>query len=201
MRKWFSLLVLFALSGFGQEAVVTAKVLLSDGSQLVGAPQVPSLALDTILGRQVIPLEQVAALDFTPDGVRVTFANKDVLSGKPEGTAFALKTIFKDVRLAYPHIKAIHLSCRRGAAGQGMREPGLLLHAALNADNEDLSVFGASMEAKNVQIISSPQGGSAMLLGDATARVAFFCFQAANVVFGVEAFQCVDGFFQCENII
>ena len=48
---------------------------------------------------------------------------------------------------------------------------GVLLHALLDSDTEDLGMFNAHMEAKNVRIIEGPSGGNAMLLGDETATV------------------------------
>ena len=181
MRRQLPLIVLLSVTGasccFGQAAAaagehvaVNAKVSLHDGSQLLGTPHVPALVLTTSFGRPQIPLAQIAALDFGADGVRVKFHNRDVLSGKLESDVFELKTVFKDVRLPYAQIKAVQFSRQRGAVTGFVNEPGLLLHALLDADDEDLSRFDARMETRNVQIIEGPDG-NAMLLDSEDAQV------------------------------
>ena len=179
MKKQFSWLALLAIMSasccLGQtpkteEAVaVSAKVTLADGSQLLGTPRVSSLALVTGFGKQEIPLAQIATLEFVKDGVKVGFSNKDVLSGKLEDTSFEIKTVFKEVRFGWAQIKSIQFSKQRDAA-KNADEQGLLLHALLDVDNEDLSRFGASLEARNVLIVEG-KNGNGMLLDSPDAKV------------------------------
>ena len=150
-------------------APVNAKVSLSDGSQLQGVPRLTALTLITAFGKQEIPVAHISAIEFTKEGVQVRFANRDVLSGKLEGTALVLKTIFSDVRLDYSQIKAIQFS-KQGGGKLGMNEKGLLLHAVLDSANEDLGVFDARLEARNVRIIEGPDG-NAMLLDTPQAQI------------------------------
>ncbi|MCL1920057.1 MAG: hypothetical protein FWG50_03105 [Kiritimatiellaeota bacterium] len=148
---------------------VNAKVTLADGSLLQGALRSPSLALATGFGMAEIPFAQIAALDFGKGGVTVKFRNRDVLSGKPEGAALELRTVFKDVRLDYAHVKAVQvLSDGNGARGA---EAGLLLHAALDAEDEDLTPYGAHMQAKSARVTEGPDGNGALLLDSPAAAV------------------------------
>ena len=152
------------------EDIVTTnvKVTLSDGSQLRGTLQQYSLALITAFGKQEIPFALIAALDFTKDEVKVKFRNQDVLTGKFEGDSVALQTVFNSVRLSFSQIKGIQV-----LNGQGVtrgNEQGLLLHALLNSDNEDLGVFNAHMTAQNARVIEGPSG-NALLLDSPKAKI------------------------------
>jgi len=152
-----------------EEAAVSAKVSLADGSQLLGTLNAP-LVVVTSFGKKEIPLAQISALDFAKDGVKVRFHNKDVLSGTLEDTAFAFKTVFNDVRLDYSQIKSVKFS---GMGAQDMNTEGLLLHVQFDSDSEDLSRFDARMDARNARIVEGPDGnGKAMLLDSEDATVA-----------------------------
>jgi len=146
-----------------------AKVILLDGSQLIGTLNAPSLVVVTSFGRTEIPLAQISALDFAKDSVKVRFHNKDVLSGTLEDTAFAFKTVFNDVRLDYSQIKSVQFS---GTGARDMNTEGLLLHVQFDSDTEDLSRFDARMDARNARIVEGPDGnGNAMLLDSEEATV------------------------------
>ena len=147
---------------------VKAKVALSDGSLLLGTLCAPSLALTTEFGALEIPPSKVSALDFVKDGVRVTFHNKDVLSGGLGGAALELDTVLGNMKLAYPNIKSVQFF---NAGVPGMDQAGLLLHVLFDSENEDLGRFGAKMEAKDVRIIEG-RCGNAMLLDSRGAKVA-----------------------------
>ena len=163
-----------AIGCFGQApkaeeyAAVSAKVSLADGSQLVGVPRFTTLPLVTAFGKQDIPLAHISTLDVTPGGVTVKFANRDVLSGKLEHTGFMLKTIFSDVRLEFAQVKTIQFS-KQGGGKPGMNEPGLLLHARLDAETEDLGAFDARMNTTNVRVVEG-RDGHALLFEAPDAR-------------------------------
>jgi len=175
MKRLLAMVAMLAACCFGQapkaeyDAAVNVKVSLVDGSQLQGTLQTSSLALVTGFGKKEIPLAQIVSLDFAKDGVKVKFHNKDVLSGTLEGSTFTLRTIFSDVRLNSSQVKSIQF-LGGGNTPQG-NEPGLLLHALLDSDNENLGAFNAYMEAKNVQIIEGPAGNHAILLGSEEAQI------------------------------
>ena len=138
-------------------ATANVKVSLSDGSQLQGTLRASSLALGTAFGKQEIPFAQIAALDFAQDGVKVMFRNKDVLSGKFEGTTFDLQTVFDDVRLEPSQIKSITFSRQRDLS-LSANEPGLLLHAPLDTEEPELDLFGARMDTQKVRTTEGPSG-------------------------------------------
>ena len=173
---WFSVSLCAAVAlcappqAEAEYAAINAKVSLADGSQLQGVPRLASLSLVTAFGKQDIPLALVAALDFTKEGAKVRFRNRDVLSGKLENASLEIKTIFNDVRLDFAQIKSVQFSAQRGG-GRVMNEPGLLLHALLDSDSEDLGIFDARLEARNVRIIEGRDGSNAMLLDTEAAKV------------------------------
>ena len=178
MKKRLAMVALLAVARtcFGQavpteaEMAVKAKVTLTDGSVLLGVPRGASLALVTAFGRQEIPLEKVASLEFVKDGVKVGFHNRDVLTGKLEGAALDIQTAFDDsVRLEYALVKAVAFSRQRNIA-RNANEPGLLLYAPMDTDQQNLDLFGARMEAVNTRIVEGP-AGNAMLLDKADAKV------------------------------
>ena len=152
------------------DGAVHAKVNLTDGSQLQGTLRNPALALVTSFGKTEIPLAQIASLEFTKDGATVKFRNRDVLTGTLEGTTFELRTIFNDVRLDRANVKSIQFLGGGKNTPRGT-EPGLLLHALLDSDSENLGMFNAYMEATNVRIIEGPAGNNAMLLETEDAKV------------------------------
>ena len=178
MKKCFSLMMLLAITAccFGQapkaedDVAVSVKVSLADGSQLQGTLHTSSLALVTGFGKREIPLAQIATLDFAKDGVKVNFRNRDVLSGKLEGSAFVLRTIFNDVKLDSSQVKSIQF-LGGGNAPRGGKEPGLLLHAQLDSTSENLGAFNAYMEATNAQTIEGPSGNNALLLDSKDAQI------------------------------
>jgi len=176
MKRLLAMVTVLAVCCLGQatkaenDVAVNVKVSLADGSQLQGTLHTSSLALVTGFGKKEIPLAQIASLDFAKDGVKVNFRNRDVLSGKLEGTAFVLRTIFSDVRLESAQVKSIQFF-GDGNMPRGGNEPGLLLHARLDSDNENLGMFNAHMEAKNVRMIDGKFGRPAMLLDTADAKV------------------------------
>ena len=149
---------------------VNVRATLTDGSQLQGVPKLTTLTLVTTFGKHDIPLALVAALDFTKEGAKVRFHNKDVLSGKLENASLEIKTIFNDVRLDFAQLKSVQFSTQRGG-GRVMNEPGLLLHALLDSDSEDLGLFDARLEARNVRIIEGREGSNAMLLDSEDTQV------------------------------
>ena len=151
------------------EITVKAKVSLADGSQFFGTPRFASLALAMDFAKLEIPLENVASLTFAKDGVKVGLYNKDVLSGKLEGTALAFDTVFNEARLDYPQIKSVTFSRQRNIV-RNANEPGLLLYAPLDAADANLDLFGARMEAKNARAAEGIQG-NALLLDTPEARV------------------------------
>ena len=171
MNKRLSFMVSFAVAVccLGQvpkaedDVAVNVKVSLADGSQLQGTLHTSSLALVTGFGKKEIPLAQIATLDFAKDGVKVNFRNRDVLSGKLEGSAFVLRTIFNDVKLDSSQVKSIQF-LGGGNAPRGGKEPGLLLHVQLDSANENLGTFNAYMETKDVHVIEGPSGNNALLL-------------------------------------
>ena len=177
MARQVIMAVMFAIAACcsGQEpkaevaAAVKVKVTLADGSQLQGTLRTSSLALVTAFGKQEIPFAQITALDFAQDRVKVRFHNQDILSGYFEGATFDLQTVFDSVRLNFAQVKAIRFLSERGTAHGN--EPGLLLHALLDSDNEDLGIFDARMEIKNAQVIEGPSGGNALLLGSPDATI------------------------------
>ena len=164
-------LFLASAGGFGETApLMRVKVNLADGSVINGTPLFPALILNTEFGRQTIPLELVSTLDFNKDGVKVGFANKDVLSGKINRKFFGVKTVFGVARLPYAQIKKMTFSQRIGGFGE-TAPPGLLLHAALDSIDENLDIFDAKMEAKNVKIVDGRNGGKAMLFEKIDSKV------------------------------
>ena len=148
---------------------VASKVTLSDGSQIAGTPLFADIALVTSFGKHRIPLKYVASLDLHKDGAKIGFANKDVLSGTLGGESFRIATIFGEVTLAYAQIRKVSFATRRNARG-GAEAPGLLLHAVLDSEDEDLAAFDARMKAQNVRIVDSPTG-KGMLLETVDAKL------------------------------
>lgn len=163
------------------EIVIKAKVTLLDGSQFFGTPRFPSLRLALDFGKLDIPLERVAVLDFfkekskvgayhvVKDSVKVGFDNKDILSGKLEGTALEFSTIFNDVRLEPSQIKAVTFTKQRDVT-RAVNEPGLLLYVPLDMEKPDLDLFGARMEAQKARIVAGHLG-QATLLDSADAKI------------------------------
>ena len=167
-------LVVWCAVALGQaaqaEMALKAKVTLTDGSVIFGVPVAAALAVDTAFGKQEIPLDKVAALHFSTDGVKLTFYNRDVLSGKLGNAALLLQTLFDDnISLDYAFVKAVAFSRQRDIS-KSVNEPGLLLYVPLDAENQDLALFGARMEAAGVRLVEGP-GGNATLLENAEARV------------------------------
>ena len=158
----FGILVYLGVACYAQsdtkvddDVVVKVKASLTDGSSLLGTPYFTSLTLATDFGKPQIPLALVSTLDIGRDGVKVTFVNKDVLSGTLEDSAFKIAASFGDVTLEYAQIRTMTFSLQRSAA-QG--EAGLLLHVPLNRVDENLDIFDARMETKNVRIVDGERG-------------------------------------------
>ena len=142
------------------------KVSLSDGSTLLGTPNFSSLTLATDFGKPQIPLALVSAVDFhggraspRTGTVKVTFANKDVLSGTLEDSAFKIATSFGDVLLECAHVKTMAFTQQRVVS---QCEAGLLLHVPLDRVDENLGIFDARMETRNVRIVDGRDGQKAM---------------------------------------
>jgi len=144
------------------DAPTKVKVVLRDKSQLVGTPGVSSLELAAGFGKISVPLAQITLLTFTKDGVTVRLANKDVLTGTLAGTAFEVETTFGKVSFPYAQIESVQ-PVAAGARNVDNRK-GLLLHAQLDSDTEDLSAFNARLEVNNVQVVEG-RDGKALLLG------------------------------------
>ena len=163
------------------DIVTKAKVTLLDGSQFFGTPRFTSFVLVMDFGKLDIPLARVSTLGFfkdrskvgayhiVTDSVKVGFDNKDILSGKLEGTTLGFDTIFNEVHLEPSQIKSITFTKQRDIS-RSANQPGLLLYVPLDMENSDLGLFGARMEANKVRIVEG-RLGNAMSLESADARV------------------------------
>ena len=151
------------------EMTVKTKVVLIDGSQFFGTPRFASLMLTLDFGKLAIPLDKVSTLEFAKGEVKVGFYNKDILSGKLEGTTLTFDTVFNEARLEYPQIKSIQFSKQRTVV-RDANAPGLLLYAPLDVADANLDLFGARMTAKNARIVEGIQG-NALLFDAAEARL------------------------------
>lgn len=119
---------------------------LSDGSHLIGAPNLETLKLSTSYSHFEIPLTLLQNIDFgsqADDPAQVHFQNGDLISAHLEAKEIELKAIFGKVIIPIAQIRRIQF-----IVSQATRADGLVLHYSFN-DAKDGKVADDSGSGNN----------------------------------------------------
>lgn len=108
---------------------------LTDGSRVIGTPQIATLPLQTDFAKVDVPLERVRSVKFAADHVTatVTLANGDRLQGRLALAPLALETCFGRVSIALALVGHLSVSRDRAAAAGA----GLVLHYTFDEEDGD----------------------------------------------------------------
>jgi len=126
--------------GFGDDTqtneVMRVTLELSDGSRIIGIPQITSIPVQTAYAKMDIPLKQVLQVMIHADHetVSVEMANGDKLKGVLNLGPVELTTIFGKVSAGIEHITSIKVRLNTGTGLSATLKNGLVLYYSFDND-------------------------------------------------------------------
>jgi hypothetical protein len=175
--RWASRLAAVALAGLaGAEEIREAQPLrleltLTDGSRVIGTPEIETVPVETPYARMDIPLAQIASITMGDDRETATIdlQNGDKMKGVTTLKPLRMETIFGIVVVDVMHIRKLRVLMPLQALSETLRR-GLVLHYSFYKDEggkiTDLSGKGNHGKVQGAQWTANRARGGAYVFDE-----------------------------------
>lgn len=171
MAVWASLVTARAESGDEAGPPLRLELTLSDGSRVIGTPEIEAVPVETPYARMDIPLVQIASITMGDDRetVSIDLQNGDKMKGVIRLKPIRLETVFGKVEVVAAHIRKLFVLPPNRVLSDALRR-GLVLHYTFDQDEggkiTDLSGKGNEGVVQDAKLVGDGSGRHLRLDGE-----------------------------------